>query len=1341
MKKLFFILALFITSFSFGQNLQNANWCFKINAKINFNIVPPAVSTCASNPYNPYGGSGASVSSSSGQLLFYTDGVRVWDKNNNIMPNGSYIGGGTNNVWNQQTTIIVPKPNSWNLYYIFVVNKFLGGNTPTGRGGLHYSIVDICANNGNGDILVINGQNNFALNNQDGTPIDYDYNTNSGLQIFENRISSTLNDDKTKVWVSFFTRFNVGGVPQRYAYQYLVAQNGINNTADGTSPNPTTFLALDNANFPVPTNYSVYGAIKFSPHRNYPDDNYLCDANTSCVTLYNFDKQTGALTFKRNIYPFVSPWTAPGYGVEFSPNSQLLYFCTYDDKVYQEGINEVQKPNTKKYIRVRQQNINSEDSAIIVGEFEASPPASSTDNLLTPIPAIGSHGDLQLAINNKIYVCSDYAGVPQYGKLDAITLPDIPGIGCSYVIGDLTLANGTQHEGSLPQWVHKTIFTPVNNCPLPPCPSVISCSPINLSGCNYTTNGDFVPSGVYNPSNPTHVDAPFKYDLIPNWVETNGTPQITDEITFPITTPPPGISNYAYLFSTGWGYQGNSSSSGDGIAQKIPALTAGSSYSMSFFKKFAKPSGPSPFQFNMDKFYIVLMPCSSYSSIRTCDYTIAGFPANSQIVYCESNLSNANWEQVFFNFTANANYDMVWVFPKQAQGIFYNNGTGRSGVDFTGLEIIKTSNFTAGPNPTPTPPNCNVTIGNLNCGVANAVYTWYRNNIFYSSSTIPNSQIITNLNAGDPQNVGTWRLEMTVPNTITPTGTCIQTQTTISASVVVPSCMPPVPVGDWTWMNGDNVAYQYGVYGNLGVPSILNKPGARSSKIAWKDSQNDLWVFGGFGYASNSYGSLNDLWKYNINTGQWVWVSGDNIPNQYSTYGVQGVPSVNNKPATRGTTMNWKDNNGNFWIYGGGGYTPSTPSNFGYLNDQWKFNPNTNEWTWLRGNNSNGDNPYAIYGTMGVPSVNNHPGCRSGGATWTDLAGNLWLFGGWGYPSNTSSAGLLNDLWKYSPVTNEWMWVNGSNLINQAGSYGIKGVSSPLNMPSSRTLSRTWTDTQGNFYLFSGSAQYQSGPTQLLNDLWKYNPVNNEWTWINGSNLINQNGIFSSYGIPNANNSPGSRMNSNIFLDNNSNTVFLFSGWGYGSVGNQRNLQDLWKYDNSTNEWLCIKEYHTVYGGSIDYGTMGVSSPNNRPGNREDAASWVDNLGRLWMFGGRSYSGNVSGERNDLWKYTGNCTGPNCFTGKSNNSTNFLNRNVQNGAAGSFSKKEEIPTSVITKVSNIQSLEIYNTAGQLLKKVNSDLESYDVLRNSKVAGLIPGLYFIKVFYKDKTFKTIRQFLQ
>jgi hypothetical protein len=548
-KKLFsLIAALIITTISLAQ-LENANWCFRNYAKVNFGGVTPTVGLSSCGSGNIFSGSSASVSNNAGQLLFYTDGVRVYDKNNVLMPNGnniggySYYGGGA-----FQGTVIVQKPNSSRYYYIFTVNQRHTAVFNNGNSGFYYSVVDMCANGGNGDI--VSGMNKIALRNQNGEPIDFNYITNTGLKITEHRVTTTSNNDGTKIWLSFFTQIETNNGYKRYAYQYLISENGINNTPDGFSPYPNTHLLLNDANFPgtVPGNSAVWGNIKFSPNSMY-----LCDANTSAVTLYNFNNQTGVLGFNRNVYFTTLPSLADhaGMGVEFSPNSQLLYFSTIDDNIYQE--NRTLIPSAKRFIRIRQSKfLEKKGSNEIVGKFEVpNTDIIETNNAILPIPAIMPYGNLQLALNNKIYICT----YPFQDKLGVILNPNVVGIGCGYTPYDLTLASGSSHFGNLPQWVHKTVFSPST-----PCTTPISFWPkaygsieesLTLIKDHYgnlmlgATIISFAPNSYYNhigvfPSSSSITGVPYNSNGSTNWISENlspgfafnsGTVQMGDNIT------------------------------------------------------------------------------------------------------------------------------------------------------------------------------------------------------------------------------------------------------------------------------------------------------------------------------------------------------------------------------------------------------------------------------------------------------------------------------------------------------------------------------------------------------------------------------------------------------------------------------------------------------------------------------------------------------------------------------------------------------------------------------------------------------------------------------------------
>ena len=106
----------------------------------------------------------ASVSDSLGNLLFYTNGHSVFDRNNSIMPNGT----GLLSATQDQSVCVVPNISDRNLYYIFTINC-PGYPPPLPDGGLHYSVVDMRLNGGSGDI--VSGQKNISLLGNENYPV------------------------------------------------------------------------------------------------------------------------------------------------------------------------------------------------------------------------------------------------------------------------------------------------------------------------------------------------------------------------------------------------------------------------------------------------------------------------------------------------------------------------------------------------------------------------------------------------------------------------------------------------------------------------------------------------------------------------------------------------------------------------------------------------------------------------------------------------------------------------------------------------------------------------------------------------------------------------------------------------------------------------------------------------------------------------------------------------------------------------------------------------------------------------------------------------------------------
>src|SRR5688572_30317739 len=84
------------------------------------------------------------------------------------------------------------------------------------------------------------------------------------------------------------------------------------------------------------------------------------------------------------------------------------------------------------------------------------------------------------------------------------------------------------------------------------------------------------------------------------------------------------------------------------------------------------------------------------------------------------------------------------------------------------------------------------------------------------------------------------------------------------------------------------------------------------------------------------------------NAQEWTWMKGGTSLNQYGTYGTQGTAATANVPGARIVGVKFKDNSGNLWVFGGGGYGSSQASIAG-LSDLWKYDLSTSQWTWMKG--------------------------------------------------------------------------------------------------------------------------------------------------------------------------------------------------------------------------------------------------------------------------------------------------------------------------------------------------------------------------------------------------------
>lgn len=156
----FFHFLILLTWCNAAAQGENNHWHFGKNHHIDFNVTPPVY---AANSNLSTSESCASVSDAQGNLLFYTIGCRIWDRNGNEMPNATGllgngpIGPGGFGLGSSFDGVqVLPHPGNPDQYYVFS-----GSALETATTSIYYHLVDMSLNNGLGD--VVNTQKNIVL--------------------------------------------------------------------------------------------------------------------------------------------------------------------------------------------------------------------------------------------------------------------------------------------------------------------------------------------------------------------------------------------------------------------------------------------------------------------------------------------------------------------------------------------------------------------------------------------------------------------------------------------------------------------------------------------------------------------------------------------------------------------------------------------------------------------------------------------------------------------------------------------------------------------------------------------------------------------------------------------------------------------------------------------------------------------------------------------------------------------------------------------------------------------------------------------------------------------------
>lgn len=346
----FYTFSIFIL-FSWASLCQNEahNWYFGDTAGLSFETSPPTALTDGVLATNE---GCSSISTADGQLLFYTDGRTVWNKNHEPMSNANYseetnYDGLNGDPSSTSSGLIVPHPTESHLYYVFTLDEphhdnanaypnqgpadtdgnpipeytdVIGHQVPDDddgyNNGLNFSLVDMTLNNGLGN--VVNGQKNVHLTT-------YDPSDSKEIKYkASEKITAVRSSDCSSIWlITHFTD---------HFYAFKIDENGVDTDPVTSQVGPAVSIE----------NYrrAALGYMKASPNgqkiivahntMNYDQSQLSQDDGDGNVYLFDFDNTSGHVSNATLLIDDVN-----AYGAEFSSSSSKAYATINNSTIYQ----------------------------------------------------------------------------------------------------------------------------------------------------------------------------------------------------------------------------------------------------------------------------------------------------------------------------------------------------------------------------------------------------------------------------------------------------------------------------------------------------------------------------------------------------------------------------------------------------------------------------------------------------------------------------------------------------------------------------------------------------------------------------------------------------------------------------------------------------------------------------------------------------------------------------------------------------------------------------------------------------------------------------------------------
>lgn len=250
----------------FAQN-EATKWYFGSFSGLDFMTSPPTLLT--NGAMSTQEGC-ASIANSAGNLLFYTDGVTVWNQQHLIMSNGNGLHGSYNS---SQSGVIVKQPGNATIYYIFTVDALGGAN------GLKYSVVDMSQAGGLGAVTIKN------------VPL---------FTPSSEKITGIRHCNGVDVWVV------THGWNNNVFNAYLLTSGGLSAPVSSAVGTLHTGWAAMIGQMKSSPNGKRIGLGLWSPIHKFE--------------LYDFDNSNGAVS-----NPLILGTYTDAYGVEFSPDGTKFY--------------------------------------------------------------------------------------------------------------------------------------------------------------------------------------------------------------------------------------------------------------------------------------------------------------------------------------------------------------------------------------------------------------------------------------------------------------------------------------------------------------------------------------------------------------------------------------------------------------------------------------------------------------------------------------------------------------------------------------------------------------------------------------------------------------------------------------------------------------------------------------------------------------------------------------------------------------------------------------------------------------------------------------------------------